>query len=180
MRRISERTTNSHYTLSIFIILIAFIFDTAQSIRFPDRVAQPARDQSDQHHFQTAVFALGSFWRSEAVFGCLPGVVRTTVGYSGGSKPNPEYRSFGDHAESVQVEYDPRLIGFRELLDIFWSSHDPRQVYGQGPDVGNQYRIENCFCQQRTGANQVKKQHCDYSNSATWSISPCRTRAPEI
>ncbi|PNX82507.1 peptide methionine sulfoxide reductase a5-like protein [Trifolium pratense] len=105
MRRISERTTNSHYTLSIFIILIAFIFDNAQSIRFPDRVAQPARDQSDQHHFQTAIFALGSFWRSEAVFGCLPGVVRTTVGYSGGSKPNPEYRSFGDHAESVQEDY---------------------------------------------------------------------------
>jgi peptide-methionine (S)-S-oxide reductase len=103
MKIISERTTNSHYILSIFIILIAFIFDNANSIRFPDRVAQPARDQSDQQHLQTAVFALGSFWRSEAVFGCLPGVVRTTVGYSGGSKPNPEYRSFGDHAESVQV-----------------------------------------------------------------------------
>ncbi|CAI8609043.1 unnamed protein product [Vicia faba] len=136
---VSERNRH-HYILSVLIILFAFIFDNAHCIRFPDRVAQPARDQTDPQHLQTAVFALGSFWRSEAVFGCLPGVVRTTAGYAGGSKPNPEYRSFGDHAESVQVEYDPRLISFSELLDIFWSSHDPRQVYGQGPDVGNQYR----------------------------------------
>ncbi|XP_004509351.1 peptide methionine sulfoxide reductase A5 [Cicer arietinum] len=137
---VSERNNNYHYIISLFIFLIPFFLDNAHCIRFPDRVTQPARDQPDQQHLQTAVFALGSFWRSEAVFGCLPGVVRTTVGYSGGSKPNPEYRSFGDHAESVQVEYDPRLINFRKLLDIFWSSHDPRQVYGQGPDVGNQYR----------------------------------------
>lgn len=138
--KLSEKTNNYYYILSIFIILIAFLINNANCIRFPDRVAQPAREQPDQQRLQTAVFALGSFWRSEAVFGCLPGVVRTTVGYSGGSKPNPEYRSFGDHAESVQVEYDPRLISFGELLDIFWSSHDPRQVFGQGPDVGNQYR----------------------------------------
>ncbi|KAJ1422589.1 Peptide methionine sulfoxide reductase MsrA [Sesbania bispinosa] len=85
---------------------------------------------------------LGSFWRSEAVFRVLARRhFVTTVGYAGGSKPNPEYRSLGDHAASpFQVEYDPRLISFRELLDVFWSSHDSRQVYGQGPDVGNQYR----------------------------------------
>jgi peptide-methionine (S)-S-oxide reductase len=70
----------------------------------------------------------------------MDGVVRTTVGYSGGSKVNPEYRSLGDHAESVQIEYDPTLINFRQLMEIFWSSHDSRQVFGQGPDVGNQYR----------------------------------------
>ncbi|XP_021305336.1 peptide methionine sulfoxide reductase A5 isoform X2 [Sorghum bicolor] len=88
----------------------------------------------------TAVFALGSFWRSEAAFGCLPGVIRTSVGYAGGSKANPEYRNLADHAECVKVEYDPRLIHYRQLLDVFWASHDPREVFGQGPDVGNQYR----------------------------------------
>lgn len=89
---------------------------------------------------RTAVFALGSFWRSEAAFGCVDGVVRTTAGYSGGSKSNPEYRSLGNHAECVKVEYDPKRITFKQLLEVFWDSHDSRQVYGQGPDVGNQYR----------------------------------------
>ncbi|XP_021275224.1 peptide methionine sulfoxide reductase A5 [Herrania umbratica] len=111
----------------------------AFSIRIPDRISGTPRDLSDQS-LKTAVFALGSFWRSEAVFGCLNGVVRTTAGYAGGSKINPEYRSLGDHAESVLVEYDPNEINFRQLLEIFWSRHDPRQVFGQGPDVGNQYR----------------------------------------
>jgi peptide-methionine (S)-S-oxide reductase len=58
----------------------------------------------------TAVFALGSFWRSEAAFGCLPGVIRTSVGYAGGSKANPEYRNLADHAECVKVA--------RELIPI--------------------------------------------------------------
>ena len=55
----------------------------------------------------TAVFALGSFWRSEAAFGCLPGVIRTSVGYAGGSKVNPEYRNLADHAECVKVQNPP-------------------------------------------------------------------------
>lgn len=55
----------------------------------------------------TAVFALGSFWRSEAAFGCLHGVIRTSVGYAGGSKANPEYRNLGDHAECVKVQCKP-------------------------------------------------------------------------
>ncbi|XVF18006.1 hypothetical protein REPUB_Repub10bG0174400 [Reevesia pubescens] len=113
--------------------------DKAFSIRIPDKISNTPRELSDQS-LKTAVFALGSFWRSESIFGCLNGVVRTTAGYAGGSKINPEYRSLGDHAESVLVEYDPNEINFRQLLEIFWSSHDSRQVFGQGPDVGNQYR----------------------------------------
>ncbi|KAK8545282.1 hypothetical protein V6N12_026119 [Hibiscus sabdariffa] len=94
--------------------LSIFCTDKAFSIRIPDRASNTPGELSDQS-LKTAVFALGSFWRSEAVFGCLNGVVRTTAGYAGGSKVNPEYRSLGDHAESVMV-------------------------FGQGPDVGNQYR----------------------------------------
>lgn len=87
-----------------------------------------------------AAFALGSFWRGEAVFGCLPGVVRTRAGYAGGSKLNPDYHSLGDHAEAVEVEYDSSVIPFERLLDVFWENHDPTQIFGQGPDVGPQYR----------------------------------------
>lgn len=72
-----------------------------------------------------AAFALGSFWRGEAVFGCLPGVVRTRAGYAGGSKQNPDYHSVGDHAETVEIEYDPTVISFERLMEIFWSNHDP-------------------------------------------------------
>ncbi|KAB1201876.1 Peptide methionine sulfoxide reductase A5 [Morella rubra] len=126
--------------LLTLVLLAVNVVDKAQSIRLPDRISVPARELPNSQTLKTAVFALGSFWRSEAVFGCLNGVVRTTVGYAGGSKSNPEYRSLGNHAESVQVEYDPRLINFRQLLEVFWSSHDSRQVFGQGPDVGNQYR----------------------------------------
>ncbi|KAG8383744.1 hypothetical protein BUALT_Bualt04G0045700 [Buddleja alternifolia] len=115
-------------------IIISWVANSAVSIRFGDRISN-----SDEG-FRTSVFGLGSFWRSEAAFGCLDGVVRTCAGYAGGSRPpNPEYRSLGDHAE-CQIEYDPRIISFRQLLDVFWSSHDSRQVFGQGPDVGNQYR----------------------------------------
>ncbi|KAJ7944180.1 Peptide methionine sulfoxide reductase family protein [Quillaja saponaria] len=136
---VSERNfyVSRLFSIAIFII---FVIDRSHSIRIPDRISETAWNQPDQQNLKTAVFALGSFWRSEAVFGCLPGVVRTTVGYAGGSKTNPEYRNLGDHAESIQVEYDPRLISYRDLLEVFWSSHDSRQVFGQGPDVGNQYR----------------------------------------
>ncbi|KAI5071338.1 hypothetical protein GOP47_0013589 [Adiantum capillus-veneris] len=70
----------------------------ASAIRLPDSV--PSISSSTG---RTAIFALGSFWRSEAVFGCLNGVLRTTAGYTGGSKANPEYRNIGDQAEAVEV-----------------------------------------------------------------------------
>ncbi|XP_074581148.1 peptide methionine sulfoxide reductase A5 [Curcuma longa] len=127
-----------------FLLCVLFLFavstaDRAAAARFPGRITQPP-PSTNQETLRTAVFALGSFWRSEAAFGCLPGVVRTSVGYAGGSKTNPEYRNLGDHAECVRIEYNPKLIQFKQLLDVFWASHDSRQVFGQGPDVGNQYR----------------------------------------
>ncbi|CAI0461686.1 unnamed protein product [Linum tenue] len=135
------------FRLALLLLTIS-LSNQAFGIRLPDRISSTTRDAPSEP-LKSAVFALGSFWRSEAVFGCLDGVVRTTVGYSGGSKPNPEYRSLADHGfwnwASLQVEYDPRLINYRQLLDVFWSSHDSRQVFGQGPDVGNQYRRVRIF-----------------------------------
>ncbi|BAF18651.1 peptide-methionine (S)-S-oxide reductase A5 precursor [Oryza sativa Japonica Group] len=125
---------------------------------------------------ETAVFALGSFWRSEAAFGCLPGVIRTSVGYAGGSKARPEYRNLGDHAECVKVEYDPRLIQYKKLLEVFWASHDPREVFGQGPDVGNQYRsiiFTNGSVEARlAGLSKEKEQAKDRRSVITTQIQP--------
>ncbi|GFP90167.1 peptide methionine sulfoxide reductase a5 [Phtheirospermum japonicum] len=88
--------------LVLAVTIISWVANSALSIRFPDRISENPEGAADQT-LRIAVFALGSFWRSEVAFGCLDGVVRTAVGYAGGSKPSPEYRSLGDHAECVQV-----------------------------------------------------------------------------
>ncbi|KAH7300606.1 hypothetical protein KP509_24G071000 [Ceratopteris richardii] len=134
--------------LSLFVAFncgILMLFQqqgSATAIRVSDTL--PADSLSSESSLpsktRTAVFALGSFWHSEAVFGCLDGVLRTTAGYAGGSKLNPEYRNIGDQAEAVEVEFNPEIIRYEQLLDVFWTSHDPTQVFGQGPDVGSQYR----------------------------------------
>ncbi|KAF3794882.1 Peptide methionine sulfoxide reductase A5 [Nymphaea thermarum] len=122
------------------LLVLCLLLDGTLCVRVPINIPPSVSVGDRNPRLRTAVFALGSFWRAEAVFGCLPGVERTTAGYAGGTKARPEFRSLGDHAEAVQVEYDPKTISFKQLLDIFWSSHDSRQVFGQGPDVGNQYR----------------------------------------
>jgi peptide-methionine (S)-S-oxide reductase len=91
-----------------------------------------------------ATFGAGCFWGVEAEFQRLPGVVDTAVGYSGGTLLNPSYEDVcngrTNHAEVVQVEYDPSVISYEELLETFWTTHDPTQLNRQGPDVGTQYR----------------------------------------
>ncbi|MFO7791501.1 MAG: peptide-methionine (S)-S-oxide reductase MsrA [Candidatus Saliniplasma sp.] len=74
---------------------------------------------------KTVTFSMGCFWGPDALFGSKKGVVRTRVGYAGGTKQNPTYRSLGDHTETVQVYYDPKKITYSDLLDIFWNNHDP-------------------------------------------------------
>ena len=102
MRFSRRHVSLPHLSILCSVVLIILTAEKAVSIRFPDRISESVKTASNQP-LRTTVFALGSFWRSEAVFGCLDGVVRTTAGYAGGSKVNPDYRSWGDHAESVQV-----------------------------------------------------------------------------
>jgi len=92
----------------------------------------------------TAMFGAGCFWGVEETFRRIPGVTTTAVGYSGGHLDNPTYKQVctdtTDHAEVVYVEYDPDLVSYDALLDVFWANHDPTQVNRQGPDYGRQYR----------------------------------------
>ncbi len=93
---------------------------------------------------EEAVFGLGCFWGAERRFWRLPGVYTTAAGYAGGTTPNPTYREVCSgrtgHAEVVRVVFDPKRISYRELLRVFWESHDPTQGMRQGNDVGTQYR----------------------------------------
>jgi peptide-methionine (S)-S-oxide reductase len=92
----------------------------------------------------TATFAGGCFWCIEAAFEQIKGVQEAVSGYAGGNRKNPTYeqvaRGQTEHAETVQVYYDPQMIDYGTLLDIFFTAHDPTQLNRQGPDVGKQYR----------------------------------------
>lgn len=93
---------------------------------------------------QKATFGAGCFWGVEEAFRHLDGVLDTAVGYEGGQTQHPSYQDvctdLTGHAEVVEVEYDPEKVGYDELLNVFWDSHDPTQVNRQGPDIGAQYR----------------------------------------
>ena len=93
---------------------------------------------------EVATLAGGCFWCLEAVFDDVKGVEQVDSGYSGGNVPNPTYRQVctgtTGHAEVVQITFDPQLISFKELLQLFFTVHDPTTLNRQGPDVGTQYR----------------------------------------
>ena len=93
---------------------------------------------------ETATLAGGCFWCLEAVFADLRGVSRVVSGYAGGDVPNPTYRAVCSgttgHAEVVQVTYDPQVVSFAELLEVFFTIHDPTTLNRQGGDIGTQYR----------------------------------------
>jgi len=112
-------------------------------------------------NFETAVFGGGCFWCLEAVFQRLPGVQSVESGYMGGQVENPTYKQvctgMTGHAEVVRVAFDPSQISYRDLLEVFFATHDPTTLNRQGNDVGTQYRSVIFYNSeaQRRAAEQV-------------------------
>ncbi|MFN4025514.1 MAG: peptide-methionine (S)-S-oxide reductase MsrA [Hyphomonas sp.] len=102
--------------------------------------AEPAARVEAEAHEEIAIFAGGCFWCIEAELQELPGVRSVISGYTGGTTPDPIYKSMGDHAEAVEVIFDPAEISYDRLLRVFWSNIDPTDEGGQFFDRGSQYR----------------------------------------
>ncbi len=137
------------------ILLTLAMICTSTRCKLPSKEAQLPSDQkqAEQHTalteetleiYQTAYFASGCFWCVEAIFEHVKGVAEVHSGYAGGTEENPTYNqvAYGrtHHAEAVAVYYDPQIVSFDQLVEIFFGSHDPTTLNRQGPDRGTQYR----------------------------------------
>jgi len=102
------------------------------------------KNQKDHDGLETATLAGGCFWCTEAIFKRLKGVVSVTSGYAGGTIKNPTFEDvYSDttgHVETIQIEFDPKVISYERVLDVFWATHDPTTLNRQGYDVGPEYR----------------------------------------
>lgn len=118
------------------IILLGVVFTTLS--------CQSQNNQKDMENKEVAIFGAGCFWCVEAVFTELKGVESVIPGYTGGDTKNPTYKEIctgtTNHAEVAKIEFDPTVISFDELLEVFWKTHDPTTLNRQGADVGTQYR----------------------------------------
>lgn len=142
----------------------------------------PEKAETDEEKkLETATFGAGCFWCTEAVFQRVKGVEKVASGYMGGSTKNPTYKDIctglTGHAEVIQVQYDPSVVSFVELLEIFWKTHDPTTLNRQGADEGTQYRSVVFFHSkaQQDEAELYKKKLDDakiFDNKIVTEISP--------
>jgi len=142
---------------------------------------------TDSRQLETATFANGCFWCTEAIFQQLEGVVQVTSGYSGGHVANPTYEQVCEkntgHAEALNIVYDKDKITFDELLEVFWKTHDPTTLNKQGNDVGPQYRSA-VFYHNQEQKEKAEKYKEELDKSGAWDkpvvteISPCKNFYP--
>ncbi len=136
-----------------------------------DIMSEEKSGATPQKRLEVATLGGGCFWCTEAVFSLLKGVEKVESGYSGGKLENPTYEQVSTghtgHAEVAQVTYDPEVISFKEILEIFFSTHDPTTLNRQGHDVGTQYRSIILYHneEQKRTAEQVIK---ELTEEKTW------------
>lgn len=135
-------------------------------------------------NLEKATFAAGCFWGIQYGFDKQEGVISSEVGYMGGEKDNPSYEEVctkgTGHAEVVQLEFDPEIISYEKLLELFWKMHDPTQVNRQGPDIGEQYRsaiFTHSENQEKAANESIKKltEAGAYDQPIATIIEPAKT-----
>jgi len=137
------KLTTGKIILLISSMVLIIIFATSQLPNISELDEEQEKDMSETKS-EYVTLGGGCFWCIEAVYERLDGILSVTSGYAGGNKENPSYEEVctghTGHAEVVQIEYDPEVITYEEILDIFWKAHDPTTLNRQGADIGTQYR----------------------------------------
>ncbi|XP_073947011.1 methionine sulfoxide reductase A [Choristoneura fumiferana] len=123
-----------------------------------------------------ATFGMGCFWSNDSLFGATLGVIRTRVGYAGGTTKNPHYRSLGDHTEVIELDYDPKTVSFEDLLEMFWANHE----YGLTTKLKRQYQSMILYHdeEQRTAAQASYKEVALRFGELRTEIAPATTFYP--
>jgi peptide-methionine (S)-S-oxide reductase len=129
--------------LVFFVIMSALHFNSCAQNEINQYISEEGT-MGTETKFDTATFGAGCFWCVEAIFEQVKGVIDAESGYSGGTVVNPTYSEVctgtTGHAEVCRVTYDPSVVTYRELLEVFWQTHDPTTLNRQGADIGSQYR----------------------------------------
>ena len=144
-------------------------------------IMSPTASSAQTTKSEFATFATGCFWCTEAVFKLVPGVLHSVSGYSGGNVEHPTYGqvSGGDtgHAECLQLEFDPAVVSYEKLVEIFFESHDPTSLNRQGADEGTQYRSAIFYtddAQQRTAARGKIAAQAHYPDPIVTEVVPLK------
>jgi peptide-methionine (S)-S-oxide reductase len=126
------------------LIMLSIFFVSCGKAQNSESPSQIASNNYDDNKYERAYFASGCFWCVETIYESVKGVEEVFSGYSGGHTKNPTYESSNTgrtgHAEAVEVIYDPEVVSFKTLVDVYFGSQDVTQQNGQGPDIGSQYR----------------------------------------
>ena len=149
---------------SVFFVWVISLFSCNLSADKSQEISSLITKENTMGELELATFANGCFWCSEAIFQQLEGVNEVVSGYAGGTVKNPTYKEVSagttNHAEVIRITFDPEIISYRELLEVFFSTHDPTTLNRQGADVGTQYRSVIFYHneQQKSAAEKIIKE----------------------
>jgi peptide-methionine (S)-S-oxide reductase len=168
----SNNKTNFYNIVLLLYLIILFCGDLLAQKNYITK-----DKENKMSKMETATFGTGCFWCTEAVFERLNGVHSVASGYSGGTVDNPTYEEVCNgttgHAEVIQITYDPEVVTYDELLEVFWKTHDPTTLNRQGNDVGSQYR-SIIFYHSEEQKQLAEKYKEELDNSGVW-VNPIVT-----